>query len=124
MTDAKSVFDYLQKDATSISTDKRMAIEGALLRETVRQPNAKVRWIDGMQNIANVLTKANTDKTVLQEFLRSGMMTLVQTEENRQLKEKKRLQRQARKIVLDAQKQQNQQKKVTSVRFPLDFDDA
>ena len=101
-----------------------MAIEGALLRETVRQPNAKVRWIDGMQNIANVLTKANTDKTVLQEFLRSGMMTLVQTEENRQLKEKKRLQRQARKIVLDAQKQQNQQKKVTSVRFPLDFDDA
>lgn len=124
MTDAKSVFDYLQKDATSTSTDKRMAIEGALLRETVRQPNAKVRWIDGMQNIANVLTKANTDKTVLQEFLRSGMMTLVQTEENRQLKEKKRLQRQARKIVLDAQKQQNQQKKVTSVRFPLDFDDA
>ena len=123
VTDAKSVFDYLQKDATSTSTDKRMAIEGALLRETVRQPNAWVRWIDGMQNIANVLTKANTDKTVLQEFLRSGMMTLVQTEENKQLKEKKRLQRQARKIVLDAHKQQNQQKKITSVKATCESED-
>ena len=62
VTDARSVYDYLQKDATSTSTDKRMAIEGALLRETVRQPNALVRWIDGVQNIANVLTKANAEK--------------------------------------------------------------
>lgn len=56
VTDARSVFDYLTKDSTSTSSDKRMAIEGALLRETVKRPGASVRWIDGMQNIADVLT--------------------------------------------------------------------
>ena len=96
VTDARSVFDYLQKDATSTSTDKRMAIEGALLRETVRQPNAGVRWIDGMQNIAVVLTKANADKETLREFLKSGQMTLVQSEENKRVKERKQAERQRR----------------------------
>ena len=99
VTDARSVYDYLQKDATSTSTDKRMAIE-----ETVRQPNALVRWIDGMQNIANVLTKANAEKETLKEFLRSGQMSLVQTEENKILKETKRRQRQNRNVQRHAEK--------------------
>ena len=98
VTDARSVYDCLQKDATSTSTDKRMAIEGALLRETIRQPNTWVRWIDGMQNVANVLTKANAEKETLREFPKEGMMSLVQSEANRKLKEKKRLQRQKRSV--------------------------
>ncbi|CAJ1341757.1 unnamed protein product [Effrenium voratum] len=40
VTDAKSVYDYLQREATSTSTDKRMAIEGALLRETEHVPDS------------------------------------------------------------------------------------
>lgn len=106
VTDARSVFDYLQKDSTSTSSDKRMAIEGALLRETVRQPGASVRWVDGMQNIANVLTKANAEKETLKEFLRDGVMTLVQSESNKILKERKRLQRQKRaaKVSLESHK--------------------
>ena len=96
VTDARSVYDYLQKDATSTSTDKRMAIEGTLLRETVRRPGASVRWIDGLQNFADVLTKAQADKTVLRTFLKDGMFSLVQTEQNRQLKEKKQGERQSR----------------------------
>lgn len=55
-----------------------VAIEGALLRETVRQTNAFSRWIDGMQNISNVVTKANAEKDSLRESLRSGMTSLVQ----------------------------------------------
>ena len=98
ITDARSVYDYLEKDATSTSSDKRMAIEGALLRETVRRPGASTHWIDGAQNIANVLTKANAEKDTLREFLRTGMMTFAQTKENAELKEKKRLERQRRKV--------------------------
>ena len=75
-----------------------MAIEGALLRETVRQPNAEVRWIDGQQNISNVLTKANAEKETLKEFLKEGRTTLVQSELNKEVKEKKRMQRQKRVI--------------------------
>ena len=96
VTDARSVFDYLQRDANSTSSDKRMAIEGALLRETVRRDNAHVKWIDGMQNVADVLTKSNADKETLKAFLRDGMMSLVQTEANKVLKEKKRGERQKR----------------------------
>jgi hypothetical protein len=73
-----------------------MAIEGALLREAVRLPGAHVRWIDGLQNFADVLTKALADKTVLREFLRTGKFSLVQTEQNKQLKEKKQADRQLR----------------------------
>ena len=108
VTDARSVFDYLQRDATSTSTDKRMAIEGAWLRETTRQPNASVKWIDGMQNIANVLTKANAEKDSLREFLRDGKTSLVQTEQNRQLKEKKRLERQRRSAKSEKAEQKKQ----------------
>ena len=108
VTDARSVYDYLQKDSNSTSSDKRMAIEGALLRETVKQPGAFVRWIDGMQNIANVLTKANAEKETLREFLRTGTMTLIQSEPNKILKEKKRQQRQKRSVATTAAKEAKQ----------------
>ena len=100
VTDARSVYDYLAKDANSTSSDKRMAIEGALLREAVRRPHSHVRWIDGMQNIADVLTKATADKSILKQFLRDGLLSLVQTPENQKLKEKKRAERQGRKAVI------------------------
>ena len=88
-----------------------MAIEGALLRETVRQPNAVVKWIDGMQNIANVLTKANAEKDTLRAFLRDGITSLVQSEANKLLKEKKRQERQRS----NAKKKKAEQKKEANV---------
>lgn len=100
VTDARSVFDYLSKESTSTSSDKRMAIEGALLRETVRRPRAHTRWIDGEQNLANILTKFGADKSILFQYLRDGLLSLVQTEANKRSKEKKRQQRQHRKQVL------------------------
>lgn len=102
VTDAQSVYDYLKKDSSSTSSDKRMAIEGALLRETVRRRGAHVRWIDGEQNMADILTKAGTDKTVLFDYLKTGKLSLVQNERNKEVKEKKRKQRQdRRKVVKD-----------------------
>eukprot|EP00975_Prorocentrum_lima_P040005 8405144-Prorocentrum_lima.AAC.1 len=41
-TDAKSVFDHLTKEGTSKLEGQAMAIEGALLREALRSPNAVV----------------------------------------------------------------------------------
>eukprot|EP00439_Symbiodinium_sp_Y106_P022669 s217_g2.t2 len=109
VTDARSVYDYLEKDSHSTSSDRRMAIEGALLRETVKRPRAHVRWIDGMQNMADVLTKANADKEVLRQYLKDGVVSLVQTDANRLLKEKKRGERQKRKVVIKAKTSGTQQ---------------
>lgn len=69
MTDARSVCDYLAKDANSTSSDKSMAIEGALLRDAVRRPHSH-----GQQNIADVLTKEKADKASLQQYLRNGLL--------------------------------------------------
>lgn len=77
-----------------------MAIEGALLRETVRRPNAHTRWIDGEQNLANILTKFGANKGILFQYLKDGLLSLVQTEASKKSKEKKRLQRQTRRKVL------------------------
>ena len=117
ITDARSVFDYLSKDATSTSSDKRMAIEGALLRETVRKPGAWVRWIDGAQNVANVLTKAGAEKDTLRELLRCGKMSLVQTEANQQLKLRKQAERARRKGKVDEHKDRADQKAARRARI-------
>ncbi|CAE7206636.1 unnamed protein product [Symbiodinium sp. CCMP2456] len=111
VTDARSVYDYLQKDATSTSSDKQMAIEGALLRETVRQPGADVKWIDGQQNMSNVLTKSGADKEGLKEFLRTGLIGLTQSEANRKLKAKQQEQRAKRKVVKKANDEAKQQQR-------------
>ncbi|CAK0894249.1 unnamed protein product [Prorocentrum cordatum] len=77
-TDAKSVYDHLTKEGSAKSKDKRMAIEGALLREVLRCENTHLRWIDGSQNIADVLTKLGVDKVYLYKVLREAKWSLVQ----------------------------------------------
>ena len=61
-----------------MSNDKRMAIEGALLKEVLRQRGATLRWVDGSQNVADVLTKLSVDKTYLYKVLREARWSLVQ----------------------------------------------
>ena len=81
--------EVIKQRRRATSSDKRMAIEGALLRETVRQEGADVLWIDGVQNIANVLTKHGAEKETLREFLRTGIISLSHTPENAAFKERK-----------------------------------
>ncbi|CAE8678310.1 unnamed protein product [Polarella glacialis] len=102
VTDSQSVFDYLQREGTSTSSDKHMAIEGALLRETVRQPNAEVRWIDGLQNIADILTESGADMECFRKVLKECLTSLVQTQASADIKEKNRVRRASRKVVVKA----------------------
>ena len=96
-TDCKSVYDYLTKEGTSMSKDKRMAIEGALLKETLRSPSTTLRWIDGSQNLADVLTKLGVDKSYLYRVLRAAEWSLVQDPAAAASKARKQAQRSVRK---------------------------
>ena len=96
-TDCKSVYDYLTKEGTSKSKDKRMAIEGALLKETLRSASTTLRWIDGSRNIADVLTKMGVDKTYLYKVLREAVWCLVQDRAAAAGKARKQAQRSVRK---------------------------
>ena len=67
VTDAKSVYDALTSStSTSSSTDKRTAIDLAIIREYLRRHNGCVRWIDGTVQLADSLTKH-----MAADFLRS-----------------------------------------------------
>ena len=57
-----------------MSEDKRMAIEGALWKETLRSPFTTLRWIDGSPYLADALTKP----CYLYRVLRSAMWSFVQ----------------------------------------------
>jgi hypothetical protein len=110
--DAQSVYDYLTKEGSGLSRDKRMAIEGALLKEALRQPNAHLRWIDGLQNIADILTKEGADLEYFRSFLRTGTFSLVQDPTAAKIKERKRAQRASRreKQVVDKSGAQQQRR--------------
>ena len=102
--DAKSVYDYLTKEGTGHARDRRMAIEGALLKEALQREKAVLRWIDGTQNIADILTKIGVDKTYLKHVLNTGIWTLVQHKEAALMKEKKRNARQKKREVVRLKK--------------------
>ena len=103
-TDAKSVFDYCTKEGTSMSKDKRMAIEGALLREVLREERTTLRWIDGSQNVADVLTKLGVDKQCLFKVQRDAKWSLVQDPAAAAAKAKKAAKRTVRREVLEKQR--------------------
>ena len=97
LTDAKSVYDYVNLEGGSHSRDRRMTIEGALLREGMRQPLTVLKWVDGSQNLADVLTKADPSMDYMREFLRSCLITWTQHAAAVRVKEQKRKQRSTRK---------------------------
>ncbi|CAK0815738.1 unnamed protein product [Prorocentrum cordatum] len=108
-TDAKSVYDHLAKEGSAKSKDKRMAIEGALLREVLRCENTHLRWIDGSQNIADVLTKLGVDKVYLYKVLREAKWSLVQDPAAAAIKMKRSMQRASRKTAIDTRKTEKRQ---------------
>ena len=125
ITDCKSVYDYLTREGTSTSKDKRMAIEGALLREALQRPGTVLKWIDGGQNLADVLTKWMLDKTYYRLCMRQAKWCIEQHEAAKEIKCRKQAQRAARKIVLDAatgdKKQQRRAQAAAEARdFPAE----
>ena len=52
-----------------------MAIEGALLKESLARPNKELKWIDGSQNIADILTKRGLDKSYARKVVKEGRWT-------------------------------------------------
>ena len=107
LTDAKSVFDYVTLEGTSHSRDKRMAIEGALLREAMAQPRTSLKWVDGSQNLADIVTKDHCDLDYFKQHLASNDITWKQSQAAADMKAKKASQRSKRK---EAQKEEKEEK--------------
>ena len=64
----------------------------------MRWAKTSCRWIDGLQNVADILTKLGADKVYFRSCLCDACFTLQQDEERKNIKEKKQAQRAARKV--------------------------
>ena len=72
VTDCKSLYDAIHKEgAAPASTDKRLAIELAIIKAKAVSGETDLRWIDARYNIADCLTKHASRKSeaVLQKIL-------------------------------------------------------
>ena len=72
-TDNKSLFDASK--TSNVTSDKRLLIDLAALREMIDQRQIKMHWLSTEYQLANNLTKMGASKQKLMEALRRGCLT-------------------------------------------------
>ena len=100
MTDARSLYDVLVKDAGR-PADKRVRILVAALRQSLREDGNNVQWVDGLVMLAGTLTKDFDPETRerLLTALETNLWSIAQPIEAKVAKSKIVVGRQARRMV-------------------------
>ena len=62
VVDAKSVYDSVIRNGSSLKQDRRTAIDLAMARETLQHVQATIRWCPHTKMLADSLTKAEVSK--------------------------------------------------------------
>ena len=76
ITDCKSLYDAIHKEgAAPASTDKRLAIELAIVKAKAVSGETDLRWIDARCQIADCLKKhaSRKSETILQKVLQEAV---------------------------------------------------
>ena len=84
VTDCKSLYDAIHKEgAAPASTDKRLAIELAIVKAQAVSGETDLRWIDARNQIADCLTKHASRKSeaVLQKILQEAQWRITAEED-------------------------------------------
>lgn len=78
ITDAKSLYDTIQKESPSSRQDRRTAIEIAIILNSIKKADTIVRWAPHPRMVADVLTKDDLSRSngALEEVLRTGRLAL------------------------------------------------
>jgi hypothetical protein len=83
VVDAKSLFDHLVKETVGCTDDKRTAIEMQVIRQSMQETNAVIRWVPHPKMFMDCLTKRCGNRGPLTELLDSGRYSLVDHEVNK-----------------------------------------
>ena len=83
VTDCKSLYDATHEGAAPASTDKRLAIELAIVKAKAVSGETDLRWIDARCQIADCLTKHASRKSeaVLQKILQEAQWRITAEED-------------------------------------------
>lgn len=83
VVDAKSLFDHLVKETVGCTDDKRTAIEMQVIRQSMQETNASVRWVPHPKMFMDCLTKRSGNRIPLMKLLESGEYSLIDDEVNK-----------------------------------------
>ena len=72
VVDAKSLYDHLSKETCGHTADRRTAIEMQIIRQTLGELNASIRWIDHNRMLVDVLTKMGGNSEPLHRVCLQG----------------------------------------------------
>ena len=86
--DAKSVYDSVIRNGSSLKQDRRTAIDLAMARETLQHVQATIRWCPHTKMLADSLTKAEVNKgnDAMTSVLRHGTYRLAPETQEMQLR--------------------------------------
>ena len=81
VVDAKSLCDHLSKETCGHTSDRRTAIEMQIIRQTLAELGASIRWIDHNRMLVDALTKIGGNTEPLLQLLQSGRWRIVAEEQ-------------------------------------------
>ena len=86
--DAKSVYDTVIRNGSSLKQDRRTAIDLAMARETLQHVQSIIRWCPHTKMIADALTKAEVSKgnDAMASVLKHGTYRLAPETEELQMR--------------------------------------
>lgn len=97
VTDCKALYDLISRDGIQASLDKRVAIEGLVIKDLLRQLHAQLRWVSSERQIADGMTKLAT-RQHMADAMKSGYLQLVQDDDYTAAKRKTAEQREASRL--------------------------
>ena len=77
VVDAKSLYDHLCQETCGHTADRRTAIEMQVIRQTLTEVGARVRWVDHNRMLVDCLTKVGGNVEPLFHVLESGRWSIV-----------------------------------------------
>ena len=79
VVDAKSLYDYLQKESTG-GKEKRCATQVQIIRQAMNAMGCKIRWIDHPAMVVDGMTKRKARLDLIMQLLREGSVLIVKEE--------------------------------------------
>ena len=80
VSDSKSLYDNMIREQFT-ATEKRSALEIAVIRDSMRSMQAQARWVPHELNCSDCLTKKKGNASALLQLLQKGTYKLVVTED-------------------------------------------
>ena len=77
VVDAKSLYDHLSKETCGHTADRRTAIEMQIIRQTLSELGASIRWVDHNRMLVDALTKMGGNTEPLIKVITSGKWQIV-----------------------------------------------